>query len=83
MPIETTHNLIPSQPDRRKEEPGDGRRDPFEETGMRLPFRYRICPVPADSSFYHHNRLGVILADVLYGAGGAFGCLRGGDHRGG
>ena len=83
MSIETENHPVPSQPDRRKEESGDERRDPFETAGMRLPFRYRICPVPDDSSFHHHNRLGVILADVLYGAGGAFGCLRGGDHRGG
>lgn len=83
MPIETTHNLIPSQPDRRKEESGERGGEGDKENRMRVPFGDCICTVPADFSFHHHNRLGVILADVLYGAGGAFGCLRGGDHRGG
>ena len=82
LPIETPHNPIPSQPHQRQEEPNHRRGNPRETCWLRMPAGHRVRSVPADSDFYHPDCLDLVLADVLRGAGGAVGGVRGGGHCG-
>ena len=62
---------------------GNKNQENEEEKGARRTGCGCLLAIAFAPFLHHHNRLGIILADVLYGAGGAVGCLRGGDHRGG
>ena len=77
MPIEAPHNLIPSQPDRWKEEPGKRGGERGKENRMWVPFGNRIGTVHSYPGLHHPDCLDLFIADVLRCTGGVVRGLRG------